>query len=108
MTLEGESSTTGGGGCATRRGSWCPPPQRLPSHPMKHRARPAIQAARHKQSTSPLPAARDSARAAASRILPGAAELLDPRAPYLVPLSILLATRIAAWIAIGGAAEDAY
>jgi hypothetical protein len=41
-------------------------------------------------------------------MFPSLAKLTDPRAPYLIPLLLLLATRIAAWIAIGGGAEDAY
>lgn len=40
--------------------------------------------------------------------MPPASETLDPRGPYLIPLLILLATRLAAWLAIGGGAEDAY
>jgi arabinofuranosyltransferase len=72
---------------------------------MKHRAREAEKAKRGAAVHAPP---QGAARRGQVRLLPAAAELLDPRAPYLVPLLLLLATRIAAWIAIGGGAEDAY
>src|SRR5881394_385774 len=69
------------------------------------------EAGRPAPARSPAPrttAPRDSSRAPSSGMFPYLAELVDPRAPYLIPLLLLLATRIAAWIAIGDGAEDAY
>lgn len=41
-------------------------------------------------------------------LFPGRGSLLDWRAPYLVPLLLLVATRVAAWRLLPFAAEDAY
>jgi arabinofuranosyltransferase len=44
----------------------------------------------------------------AHRVLPGLREISDPRGPYLLPLLLLLATRILAWVVLPIASEDAY
>ncbi len=41
-------------------------------------------------------------------LLPGWRELLDPRAPWLIPLLLVVATRLVAWSVLPVAAEDAY
>src|SRR5262245_50848593 len=54
---------------------------------------------------APRPAA---AAPIGTRLLPTAAEFLDPRGPYLIPLVLLVAFRIVAWQTIPLPAEDAY
>ncbi|OGF15265.1 MAG: hypothetical protein A2W00_06665 [Candidatus Eisenbacteria bacterium RBG_16_71_46] len=41
-------------------------------------------------------------------LLPPLAEVLDPRGPFLVPLLLLLVTRLALWALVPNASEDAY
>ena len=41
-------------------------------------------------------------------MFPPAAEVWDPRGPYLVPLALLLVTRVATWLMLPQASEDAY
>src|SRR5438552_1037145 len=69
-----------------------PPPAR--ETPSSHASRPA---ARAEERARPRPS-----------VFPPAAELWDPRGPYLVPLALLLVTRVATWLMLPQASEDAY
>jgi hypothetical protein len=65
-------------------------------------------AARRPTPSDASPRAAAPAVPPSARILPTAAEFLDPRGPYLVPLVLLLAFRIVAWQTIPLPAEDAF
>jgi hypothetical protein len=65
-------------------------------------------AARRPTPSDASPRAAAPAAPPGARILPTAAEFLDPRGPYLVPLVLLLAFRIVAWQTIPLPAEDAF
>jgi hypothetical protein len=61
-----------------------------------------------KREKRPAEGARIEHRDIATRAAAARSSWLDPREPYLVPLLLLVASRLLAWVSIPAAAEDAY